>query len=115
MPNRTENDVQTAVWVMLQMHGFVVMRINSGMKRHVSFARWIAKGMDASLTGGVSDILAVAPNGRMWAIEVKRPGAVESEDQRLFLDAVKENAAVALVIDDEEVLLEELQKRDIHA
>lgn len=46
---------------------------------------------------GISDLLACAPDGRFWAIEVKKPGGRPSPDQLAFIESVKRNNGVAFI------------------
>lgn len=106
-----EKDIQTAIYTMLYSHGFLVMRINSGRKRDMAFNRWIALGMDKSSTGGMSDIIAIQPeSGRFWAVECKKPGCTESDQQRRYLDAVIANGGIGLVVDSLEEMADILEE-----
>ena len=54
--------------------------------------------------GGVSDRLAVLPNGKFMAIEVKAPGKVPTPLQMEFLKKVGANKGFGFVVDGEEAL-----------
>jgi len=125
MTTRTipESAVLTAVIDLLLMrYHALILRINSGAvqpdkSRFVQFYYWQAVGMDKS-RAGVSDILAILPGGLLLAIECKSPDrrrngqpAQPSPDQARFLEAVRERGGVALVVDDVEQLVSELEKR----
>jgi hypothetical protein len=45
---------------------------------------------------GVSDILGVLPDGRLLAVECKRPGERPTAEQQAFLDAVNARGGVGL-------------------
>lgn len=76
---------------MLEWSGFVVVKVNNGgiRKPDGSFIPPRKKG--------VSDILACGPDGRFWAIEIKRPGGKLTEEQGLFLSEVRRRNGVAFV------------------
>ena len=53
---------------------------------------------------GISDRLAVLPNGKFMAIEVKAPGKVATPLQLEFLKKVNANKGFGFVVDGEEAL-----------
>ena len=57
---------------------------------------------------GVSDILGCY-QGRMVAIEVKRPGGKPTEDQQKFIDRVKREGGIAFCADSVEAVMEGLK------
>lgn len=68
--------------------------------------RYIRSGMK-----GISDILGILPDGRFLAIEVKRSkGGRVSPEQQAFLQAIKDNNGIALVINSLDQLIDELNK-----
>ena len=54
--------------------------------------------------GGISDRLAVLPNGKFLAVEVKAPGKVPTALQERFLANVRLNRGFAFVIDGDAAL-----------
>lgn len=54
--------------------------------------------------GGISDRIAVLPNGKFLAIECKAPGKKPTKLQEEFLRGVAKNNGIALVIDGDEAL-----------
>jgi hypothetical protein len=118
----SENDVKLACIEYLWRLNWLVLRVNqgavtqedkqTGKRRHVKFATWYALGNDP-LSAGISDILALDPSGRLWAVECKAPGKLAnvSEAQGKFLAAVAARGGVAIVIDDFDTLVEEIKKR----
>lgn len=110
-----ETDVVGSLFDWLVWRGFLVLRINSGAfvgehagkRRYVQFVRWQVLGRDIS-AAGVLDILAIAPldNGRLIAIEAKRPGKLDnvSDEQSAFLMAVINRGGVGIVADSIETL-----------
>lgn len=119
----TEAHVQRDCLNLLLSLGFLVIRVNQGSvtqeatetqaRRHVKFATWQAPGF-LPQSAGISDILAIEPGcGRLWAIEVKRPGKLTNttESQRYFLRAATEAGAVSVVVDNVELLRDEIAKK----
>ena len=53
---------------------------------------------------GISDRLAILPNGKFMAIEVKAPGKVATPLQEEFLKKVNANRGFGFVVDGEEAL-----------
>jgi hypothetical protein len=49
--------------------------------------------------GGISDRIAVLPNGRILAIECKAPGKKPTKLQERFLDDITKNRGYAFVVD----------------
>lgn len=76
----------------LQLRGIFCWRNNSGaVKMGKSFVRF---GMPGS-----SDILGILPNGQFLAVECKREkGGILSDKQVEFLNRIKENGGVAVVV-----------------
>jgi hypothetical protein len=118
----TEAHVQRDCLDLLLSLQFLVIRVNQGSvtqeatetqaRRHVKFATWQAPGF-LPQSAGISDILAIEPGcGRLWAIEVKRPGKIKNttEPQEYFLQAATEAGAVAIVVDNVELLRAEIAK-----
>ena len=117
----TENEVKNQLIDYLRAIGWLVLRINSGartetdsqtgQRRHYKFCTWQARGYAPS-SAGVSDILAIEPGGRLWAIECKRPGKLANltQSQRDFQEAVRERGGVAIVADSQGVLIEAIIK-----
>lgn len=107
-----EKHVQDAICEYLIYQGFLVLRINSGaaqgeykgVKRLIRFVWWWALGI-AKKSAGVSDVLALR-DGRLFAIEVKRPGKANntSEAQDEFLAAVNRHGGVGIVADSVDVV-----------
>lgn len=122
----TENDVKNSCLELLARLGWPTIRVNSGAarseytnkkgqrkERFYSFATWQAPGFPRQ-SGGVSDILALEPPiGRLWLIEVKKPGEIKSttQPQRDFQAAFEAAGGVAVVVDDVELLKAEIEKR----
>lgn len=116
-----EADVQKAIFELLIYHKFLVIRINQGAhtvtqtptskRRHIRFAMWNVLGRQKR-SAGIADILAVAPNGKLWAIEVKAPGKLKrlTDHQKIFLDEVDWHGGVAFVADSTELVEEKLRE-----
>jgi len=52
-----------------------------------------------SSTAGTSDIVSCGPDGRFWAIEVKRPGKKPSELQWSYIRSIQERNGIAFYAD----------------
>lgn len=135
-----ESAVQKAVIdLLIWQYKALIIRTNSGALtpdqqganggRFVPFNYWAVLGQDRQ-TKGVSDVLALLPPpsgyileqgtiGLLLAIECKSPDrrnakgqpAQPSPDQARFLAAVAERGGLALVCDDVNMLIAELEKR----
>jgi hypothetical protein len=87
-----ENELQKAILTLLSYHQIKHWRINTtGLfdPRTQTFR--------PSLSKGVSDIVGILPDGRFLAIEVKTKTGKVSQEQQVFLDAIRENNGVAIV------------------
>lgn len=100
-----EKDVQKTVTEWLTAFGAVAVRVNSGgMKVGKRFVRF-------NNQPGCSDVLVcLPPDGRMLAVEVKKPGrdkttAKRKAEQASFRQAVVKAGGIAVVVKS----LEELQ------
>lgn len=88
-----ESAIQRAALQLLAAHGYWAMRVNSG-------AIVIGKGADRRFfkgaPKGTSDILgALPPRGRLFVIEMKRPGKVRTPDQVAFQERILALGGVA--------------------
>jgi hypothetical protein len=94
-----ESDLVKACLQLLKLRGVYCWRQNSGAavfgqgkaRRFVQMTRGVQ---------GVSDILGILPGGRFLAVEAKRPGNWPTAHQEAFLDAVRAQGGVALVVHD---------------
>ena len=75
-----ESKVQSRVIAILEARGFEVIKTIATNKR------------------GVSDVIACAPNGTFWALEIKGSPKLPTPLQRLFLHRIKERGGVSAVI-----------------
>lgn len=115
----TEKHIQQAICQYLVYAGFLVLRVNSGaakgeykgVKRFLRFVWWQVLGMERS-SRGVADVLALK-DGRLWAIEVKRPGKSASKDQVKFVTAVLERGGVGLVAHSVEEVQEAVEREEM--
>ena len=87
-----ESEVLKECLEYLRMRGIFAFRNNSGaVKMGKSFVRF---GMPGS-----SDILGILPNGQFLAVECKKEnGGILSDKQVEFLNRIKENGGVAVVV-----------------
>ena len=92
----TEAAIQKAIINLLVMHGWLVIRINSGgqkaeyaaksgqkKQRWFWFAKWFCSGRDEEKSG-VSDLIATSPAGQTVYIETKSPGKKPTDKQAEF-------------------------------
>ena len=94
-----EAQVQKACLEFLSWKGIFHWRNNSGgvmasytNKEGQSKMRRLQFGK-----AGSSDILAIYPGGRMWLIEVKRPGGLLSDNQISFLARARQRGAIVTI------------------
>lgn len=91
-----EAAVQAAIVDYLVSEGYLVIRVNSGQTGHVSFVRWQVLGLSWQ-DRGVSDLLALSPDGKLFAIECKSPGGALRPEQRRFLDEASRRGAITII------------------
>lgn len=97
----TERQVQTECLDILNIYGFEAIRINSGMVEVQGKKR---NHKIRLAPAGTSDIIACAPDGVFWAVEIKRPGNEPTERQMKFLEKIDERKGVAVWTDSSEWL-----------
>lgn len=102
----TEKEIQNSILAYLELSGHFVWRNNSGVvKQQDKYGH--TRMWRAGIKGG-SDILGVAKDGRMIAVECKRKGNKTTPIQEAFLDEVAKRggyAKVAYSLDDVSDLL----------
>lgn len=99
-----ESDIQRACLELLARHPKVAwaVRMNSGaFKVEDRFVRAAFKGC--------SDIIGQLKDGRVMAVECKRPGKVPTAEQASFLRLVATNKGAACCVDDALLLVEWLR------
>lgn len=79
----TEQDIQNTIRLKLSEMGFAVFRTNVG-KVKLSDGRWF----DTGLPKGFSDLFAVR-DGKIYFVEVKRPGGKVGDAQKSFIETMK--------------------------
>lgn len=88
----SEADIQYACLQYLRLNHIFCWKAHTvGIKKESG--SYIPSGMR-----GVSDILGILPDGRFLAVECKKPKNKLSEFQREFLENIKNNGGVALVV-----------------
>ena len=93
---RVEKGIQDAILAHLRRIGWRAIRHNSGAAvSGVGAARRFIKFNDAP---GHSDISGVAPGGRAYFIEVKRPGEKPTPKQQIFLESMSAAGAHTAVL-----------------
>ena len=80
----TEHDIQSSIRLALSERGYAVFRANVGKVR-MDNGRWF----DTGLPKGFSDLFAVRA-GKIYFIEVKRPGGHVRPEQVHFLDTMRQ-------------------------
>lgn len=93
-PAPLEKEIQRTCLEWLAGVGIFAFRVNSGAMTatHKGKTRY----MKFNGARGCSDILAILPDARFGAIEIKRPGNVPTDDQKAFLASVQRAGGVAL-------------------
>ena len=85
----TEQDIQNSIRLKLSEMGFTVFRINVG-RFQMKDGRWF----DTGVPKGFSDLEAVK-DGRVYFIEVKKPGGKVRPDQVEFINRMREQGCRA--------------------
>lgn len=88
----TEQDIQNTIRIRLTELGYTVFRANVG-KFKLEDGRWF----DTGLPRGFSDLFAVR-DGRVYFLEVKKPGGRIRDDQKNFLEQMRKKGCVAGVV-----------------
>jgi hypothetical protein len=89
-----EAEIQTAIMQFLRLKKFLVFK-----HRNVGIYK---KNTDRynplpASERGIADIIACAPNGQFWAIEVKTPKGRVTDEQLEFLGAVRQKGGVGIL------------------
>jgi hypothetical protein len=85
-PPPKEHEIQTAISKALEAAGYMVVRVNSSTSLTAHGSRLSAyRVVNINATSGHAD-LAVYKRGRVWMLEVKRPGGKPSETQVRFAE-----------------------------
>ena len=99
---RNENDVVKACLAWLRLNRFYAIRINAGAFRTER------GGFYRMAIPGISDILAVK-YGKLFCVECKMPGRVQSPVQKQFEQDITRAGAVYMVVHDTQELEEKLK------
>ena len=132
--------LQREVSALLSEHGWLVVRINSGLKGYINFVSWlmprdwaglldqedladifpnknlveVMNSLDRRQSRGFSDLMA-ARDGRVMYLEVKQGRRKPTPEQRLFMLVMQRMGFVAEVVtsvDEVRGLIDDLRKRD---
>lgn len=100
MRDATEQEIQKAILDYLKLKGFIVFK-----HRNVGIYKQDTKQYIPLAFGekGIPDLIACAPDGSFWGVEVKRRGGKISPDQTDFIQRVRAkggHAFVAYSLDD---------------
>lgn len=104
-----ESDIVTACLEYLKLRGIFCWRQNQGAipLKNGGYRRFVG-------LKGVSDILGILADGRFLAVEVKKPGGKVRAEQQAFLDVIRENGGVALLVFSVNDLIEGLKQENHH-
>jgi hypothetical protein len=89
----SENDVERACLGLLRLRGYWVIRVHTGTFRTADAKRWI-KAADK----GTPDYCAVHERYPGFLLEVKRPGAALSPEQRLKIREIEMGYRLPVVV-----------------
>lgn len=102
-PAITERAVQSAIMQYLRLRGYYVLRLNAG-------ALLDAQGRSVRMhPAGTPDLLAIK-DGRAVFVEVKRPGKMPTERQRLMMAELRTYGARCICATSVEELERELPR-----
>ena len=105
----TENDVLQSCLEYLTLNGCLAWRSNNtGVYDPAKKCFRAFRGL-----AGVSDILGCLGDGRLLAVETKRPGGRLSAEQKRFLDAVRERGGLAFCVSSLQQLIDGLREEGI--
>lgn len=85
-----EHKIMNEIRIALSEIGCIVFRVNVGKGRTFD-----GRYFDTGVPVGFSDLFGVMPNGRAFFVEVKTKTGKASQAQINFLQAMKNNGAVA--------------------
>jgi hypothetical protein len=102
---KSEMSVLNEIRLYLSKRGIISLRLNVG-KIKTSDGRFFSTG----LSPGVSDLLAILPDGKCLFIECKSERGKASKAQLNFLDAVKRQNAYGLIASSVEQVMDYLSE-----
>lgn len=85
----TEQDIQNLIRIAVSKNN-MIFRANVGKVKTAD-----GRIFDTGLPPGFCDLFGFRPDGRIFFIEVKKPGGRVREVQKHFIDVVKRNGAIA--------------------
>jgi len=108
MKNATEQQIQKAISDYLKLKHYVIFK-----HRNVGIFKQDTKKYIPLAFGekGIPDLIACAPDGRFWGIEVKRKGGRVSPDQTDFIARVRKNGGIAFVAYSIDDVIKEVEKK----
>jgi hypothetical protein len=103
-PEPKEAQVLKAVLRTLELHPLIAfaVRMNSGATKTIS-GGWVKFGFT-----GCPDVWAMTKAGQLVVCEVKRPSGKATDEQKVFLQRVKENGGIAFIARSADDVLEAL-------
>ena len=84
------------VW-FARCNGGTVLSVRQGRRSYTRFYALYLRGAEPA-SKGMADLHGMFPDGRYFALEVKRPGEKPTPEQLAFLAAVRENGGIAAVV-----------------
>jgi hypothetical protein len=107
-PRLNENDVERACCDVLRLRGYFVVRLHAGTYRTADSARWI-KGVEK----GTPDYALLHHRYPGFLLEVKRPGAVATPEQKRKHEELRIGFQLAIgVVDSVEALIAWLDQHE---
>jgi hypothetical protein len=98
IPAPRESDILRSCLDLLRLRGVFAWRVNSGaVAGEYNGRRRFVRFHGAP---GCADIIGILPGGRFLAVECKRPGNKPTPQQTAFLEAVRQQGGLALVVSD---------------
>lgn len=88
----TEQELQNTIRIALSENGFINFRVNVG-KVKTADGRWF----DTGLPKGSSDVWAVK-DGKIYFLEIKTPKGKATQEQKNFIQQMKQAGCVAGVV-----------------
>lgn len=108
----TEKDIETSILVFLnKIHGCFAWK-NQSVGIYDNKKQIFRKSKNPFCINGVSDILGIF-NGKLLAIEVKKPGGILSKEQDIFIQKINKIGGISGVcysVDDAKKLIDSISR-----
>lgn|SRR3990167_5835796 len=103
-----ESEIQKMILDYMRLRGIFCWKNNSVGIFKQSTGRYIKVGIR-----GISDIIGITPQGRLIAVEVKRPGNHPTHEQKSFLEQIKAKNGIGLCVHSLEELERSIKEKEI--